>query len=185
MDKVDFTAASLLNTTIHPGLKPETKRTKAKGELRSAHKTMFSEILEKSAPADLGPLLEFAPSEEALTELMDAVHSAGSDLKDRPFADEILRYKQAVRNFVHYVIENGYEVQKFQGIKKKMILRGETEWKSRIYYQVKVIDQKLEELAAAILAGQTSQLERVSKIDEVTGLLVDLTITGVIKERDD
>jgi len=185
MDKVDFTAASLLNTTIHPGLKAEAKRTKAKDELRGAHKTLFSEFLEQSTLADLGPLMELSPSEEALTELMDAVHSAGSDLKERPFADEILRYKKAVRNFVHYVIENGYEVQVSQGIKKKIASRGKDEWRTTVYRQVKVVDKKLEELAAAILAGQITQLQRVSKIDEITGLLVDLTITGVIKERDD
>jgi len=185
MDKVDFTAASLLNTTIHQGLKTEAKRTKSRDELKGAHKTVFSEFLEKSVLADLGPIMEFSPSEEVLTELMDAVHSTGSDLKDRPFADEILRYKRAVRNFIHYVIENGYEVEKTQGLKKKVNFRGKAEWNTPVYLQVKVIDKKLEELAAAILAGQITQLQRVSKIDEITGLLVDLTITGVIKERDD
>ena len=187
MDKVDPSAASLLNIPFHPGLKTEAKKTRGKGESGRSRKTLFSEILDNSIPAarDLGPVREFAPSQEALTELMDAVHSAGSDLKDRPFADEILRFKKAVRNFMHYVIENGYEIQKIQGIKKKTVIRGETEWKDVVYHQVKVIDQKLEELAAAILSGQTDQLVRVSKLDEITGLLVDLTVTGVIKERDD
>ena len=182
MDKVDPSAASLLSFPFQPGL----KKAKGKEELQGNRKLRFSEILENLAPAagDLGPLRELVPSEEALTELMDAVHSAGSDLKDRPFPDEIIRYKKAVRNFVHYVVENGYEIERVQGIKKKVKIRGETEWKDVVYHQVKVIDQKLEELAAAILSGQTTQLERVSKLDEVTGLLVDLTVTGVIRERD-
>ena len=185
MDRVDFSGASLLNTPLHPDKKLETKRTKARTEPGSVRKTVFSEILEQYAPADLGPLTELSPSEEALTELMDAVHSAGSDLKDRPFSDEILRYKKAVRNFVHYVVENGFELQTIKGLKKKIVVRGETEWKDVVYHQVKVIDQKLEELAAVILSGQATQLQRVSKIDEITGLLVDLTVTGAIKERDD
>ena len=184
MDKVDFSAASLFN--IPAGKKQETKKTKAKGEPYAKQALLFSEMLENSTQAgDLGPVRELVPSEEALTELMDAVHSAGSDLKDRPFADEILRYKKAVRNFVHYVVENGYELQKYQGIKKKTVSRGETEWKAAVYYQVQVIDQKLEELAAVILAGQTTQMERVSKLDEITGLLVDLTVSGEIRGRND
>ena len=178
MDKVDFSAASLLNTPLHPDLKLGTKKTKAKGEPRGARKTLFSEVLDNFAPAELGPLRELAPSEEALTELMDAVHSAGSDLKERPFSDEILRYKKAVRNFIHYVVENSLGIEKFQT--KRRELR-----KLKPHVQIQVIDRKLEELAAAILSGQASQLERVSKIDEITGLLVDLTVTGVIKERDD
>jgi len=116
---------------------------------------------------------------------MDAVHSAGSDLRDRPFPDEILRYKKAVRDFVNYVVENGYEKYDVEGIKKKVVIRGETKWTANVYHQVRVVDQKMEELAAAILSGQTTQLTRVSKLDEITGLLVDLTISGVIKERDD
>jgi len=144
-------------------------------------------MMESAAPGtgELGPIRELPPSEEALTELMDAVHNAGSDLIDRPFHDEILRYKRAVRDFIHYVVENGYETQAVQGLKKKTVSRGETKWKDVIYHQVRVIDQKLEELAAAILSGQTTQLTRVSKLDEIKGLLVDLTITGAIRERND
>ena len=186
MDKVDFSTASLLNSALAPNQKPITKKTRDKNEAGGSRKTIFSALLEDFAPAgDLGPIREMAPSEEALAELMDAVHSAGSDLLERPFPDEIIRYKRAVRNFMHYVMENGYELYKIQGVKKKVTLRGETEWKGMIYHQVKVLDKKLEELAAAVISGQTSQLERVSKLDEIKGLLVDLTITGVIRDRDD
>ena len=180
MDKVDPSASSLLNFPFQTDL----KKTKGKEELKGSRKLKFSEILEQLVPAaELGPIKELAPSEEALTELMDAVHSAGSDLKDRPFPDEILRYKKAVRDFIHYVVENSYEIEKKKGLVQNPLIRrrGET----KIIVQIQVIDHKLEELAAAILSGQTSQLERVSKLDEITGLLVDLTVTGVIKERDD
>ena len=187
MDKVDFTAVPLLNPSLIPGMKTETKKARGKGESQGSRKALFSSILEDSAQAagELGAFRELVPSEEALTELMDAVHSAGSDLLERPFADEILRYKKAVRNFVHYVVENGYEMYQTQGIKKKIVIRGKTEWKDAVYNQIRVVDQKLEELAAAILSGQSSQLERISKLDELTGLLVNLTITGAIKERND
>jgi len=90
-----------------------------------------------------------------------------------------------VRNFVHYVVENSYEVQSVTGLKKKIVVHGETRWIEVNYRQVQVIDRKLEELAAGILSGQITQLERVSKIDEITGLLVDLTISGAIKERNE
>jgi uncharacterized protein YaaR (DUF327 family) len=109
---------------------------------------------------------------------MDAVHSAGSDLKERPFPEEILRYKRAVRNFVHYVLENGFKAEKIHTPYRD-------HRKLKPYTQIQVIDQKLETLAAAILSGQATQLERVSKIDEIAGLLVDFTISGAIRERDD
>ena len=182
MDKIDFTAASLIN----PSLQPNLKKTKPK-EAQKGGKTIFAKLLDSSTPqagesSPLGPLREIPPSEEALTSLMDAVHSAGSDLLDRPFSDEILRYKKAVRDFIHYIIENSIEVEKMDGLKKKIVVRGETRWTPVVHHQIRVIDQKLEELAAAILSGQTTQLQRVSKLDEIKGLLVDLTIQGVIRE---
>ena len=173
MDKVDFAAPSLPGATLERSSKKETKRTKAK----SGRRTFFSDILDSlTTQRELGPLREFSPSDEALTTLMDAVHSAGNELRDKPFQKEILEYKRAVRNFINYVVENAFQIEKTQTRRLG---------RQKIYSQIHVIDRKLEELAAAILSGQTSQLERVSKLDEIKGLLVDLTITGVIKERDE
>jgi uncharacterized protein YaaR (DUF327 family) len=176
MDKIDFSAASLLNPSLHPGGSKQGAK-KTSGKMGGKSKTFFSAILENADPAagELGPLRELAPSEEALTELMDAVHSAGSDLAERPFHDEILRYKKAVRDFINYVVGNAFAVERSQTRRKGKI---------KTHVQIQVVDRKLEELAAAILSGQTSQLDRVSKIDEIKGLLIDLTITGAIRERD-
>ncbi|MCL2232624.1 MAG: YaaR family protein [Treponema sp.] len=184
MERVDSSIASLLNSALSSGPKTTVKKAKTKDETQGIRKFKFSEVLENLAPS-LGPLKATAPSEEVLAELMDAVHSTGSDLKDRPFPEEILRYKKAVRDFIHYVVENGFEVYKDQGIKKKVVIRDEAKWQATDYHQVRVIDQKLEELATAILSGHTTQLQRVAKLDEITGLLVDLTISGAIKGRDD
>ena len=185
MDKVDYTTASLFNTPLNKSLKKETKKSET--GFRSGKKTLFSSIFENYAqPAgELGPLRELEPSEEALTLLMDSVRSAGDDLIDRPFHEEILRYKKAVRDFIHYVVENGYELQKIQGIKKKIVLLDETTWRANIYQQIRVIDEELDRWASKLLSEQTTKLERVSKIDEIKGLLVDLTITGAIRERDE
>jgi len=182
MDKIDFTGASLIGASLRPGAKAGPNKASAKSEsqgtARGIHKSLFSDLLEKNTVSELGPLRELAPSEEAIAELMDAVHSAGSDLIDRPFHDEIIKYKKAVRDFIHYVVENGFTINKSQTNQRK--LRN-----LQPHVQIQVIDRKLEELAAAILSGQTTQLTRVSKLDEITGLLVDLTVTGSIRTNND
>jgi uncharacterized protein YaaR (DUF327 family) len=178
MGKIDSTIPSILNASSQPSLRAEAKKTRSKGGIKGGGKTLFSRMLESVAPqaGELGPLRELEYSEEALADLMDAVHSAGSDLIDRPFHEEILRYKRAVRDFLHYVVDNAFEVEKSETRR-----RGKT----KIHVQVQKKEKKLEELAAAILSGQATQLERVSKLGEIKGLLVDLTISGVIRERDD
>jgi uncharacterized protein YaaR (DUF327 family) len=185
MDKVDFSADSTVNPLafLGAGGQAGTKKAARKkaAEKAGAGKTGFDEILERSflePVGDLGPVREVAPSEEAVQELLDQVRGAGDDLKNRPFPEEILRYKQAVRNFVHYVVENGYTVERFQTHRREM--KG-----LKPHVQIQIIDAKLEELAARILTGQAGRLERVSKIDEIAGLLVDITVTGRIRERDE
>ena len=187
MDKIDFrhTFENPQNSTAL--LNAHNMADSRKARNKKASSIRFSEVLGRSL-LDLGeldPLRETLPSEEALQELLDDVRSTGDDLKNRPFPEEILRYKQAVRNFLHYVVENSYELEKLEGLKKKVSSRGETEWRAAVYHQVKVVDQKLDRLAVEILSKQISQLDLKSRVDEITGLLVDLTITGSIRERDE
>jgi uncharacterized protein YaaR (DUF327 family) len=174
MDKIDTSgnSAFLLNPLVHGGTKPETKKSRA-STLRG--KTGFSGLLEEdllsrgaeSYGAEMGPLRELSPSSDAVQELLDQVHSAGDALKERPFPAEILRYKRAVRDFLHYVVENSYAIKQSQTmVRKKKELRP--------HVQIEVVDQKLEQLAAGLLSRQTNQLELLSRLEEITGLLIDL-----------
>jgi uncharacterized protein YaaR (DUF327 family) len=146
-------------------------------------KTQFFRIFESAKSQNaggLGPLPDLAASEEALNALMDEVHSAGDTLRDRPFPDEILRYKKAVRDFMHYVVGNSYALEHEAGIPKFLKPgyrgpRGTAEAMAQLRYtKIQVIDKKLEDLAAAVLSGQKRQLELAARLEEIKGLLIDL-----------
>jgi uncharacterized protein YaaR (DUF327 family) len=161
MARVDFPEGNYLNPAAYAQI--EQGKLKRKGALK---RTPFSHLLENAeAAAEAEALPDIPPSEEALRKLLDEVHSAGDTLKLRPFQEEIKQYKQAVRNFMHYVVENGY------GIKEETYMFNH---KKYMKVQVEVIDGKLEQLAAGIMAGQVNQLELLARVDEITGLLVDL-----------
>jgi uncharacterized protein YaaR (DUF327 family) len=163
MDKIEVPGGNF-NPASYTA-RTETKKTKDKGGVK---KNAFSRLLarqevleteEAFAPA------EYPPSEEALQELVDDVHSAADELRLRPLAEEIKRYKQAVRHFLRYVVANNYAVKTenylFNHEKRRKV-------------QIEVVDQKLEQLAAGILSGQLGQLAILARLDEITGLLVDL-----------
>jgi uncharacterized protein YaaR (DUF327 family) len=185
MDKVDLTnnPAAFLNSALYGGVKPEAKKAGKKTGSRESKGVNFSDVLERSVVdslGSLGPLSDITPSEEAVQELLDAVRSTGDDLKQRPLPDEIIRYKKAVRNFLHYVVQNGYAVEEHEGIPnaQKPGYKGSL-WepaakKAKAFRVVQVVDRNLEQLAAGILAGQVSQLELLAKLEEITGLLVDM-----------
>jgi len=169
-----------MNPAAYTHVKEEPKKTKG---VKHGGKASFSHIFEElrgKTAGELGPFPNLPVSEETLDLLMDEVRSAGDTLRSRPFPDEIVRYKQAVRNFMHYVVENCYNLDHETGIPKFLKpgykgVRGTPEAMKQITYtKIKVIDKKLEDLAAMLLASQMPQLELASRLEEIKGLLVDL-----------
>ncbi|MDR3337880.1 MAG: DUF327 family protein [Treponema sp.] len=181
MAKVDFPDTNFIfNPASYANIQAEAGKTKERAAVRENRKPKFSKILENAEAAGTEEPENIPASEEALQGLLDEVHSSGDDLKRRPFPEEIKRYKQAVRNFIHYVVENGYTVEDQTGIPNFLRpgykgQRGTEEAKARKKHTlVKVVDQKLERLAAGIMAGQLNQLQLLTRIDEIAGLLVNL-----------
>jgi uncharacterized protein YaaR (DUF327 family) len=181
MAKIDAPDPSgmFLNPAAYSQTKEETKKARGR-PVRGAPKTSFSRLLEEEKSAALGPAPDLPVSEETLDRLMDDVRCAGDDLRNRPFPDEILKFKKAVRNFMYYVVENGYQIHESAGVPKFLKPgfkgpRGTPESRERrVYIQVRVIDKKLEDMAAVLLTSQIGQLELAARLEEITGLLVDL-----------
>ena len=129
----------------------------------AAKKRGFTSLFEKAV---LGQMRELPPSEDSFQDLLDGVHSAGDALSRRPFPPEIQAYREAVRNFVHYVVENTFDTEEQ--------LSGVNVLKRKKFTLVQVIDTKLESMAAAILRGQAGPLDILARLEEIKGLLVDL-----------
>jgi uncharacterized protein YaaR (DUF327 family) len=182
MARVDGEVPSLyMNPAVYSQVKKEETKKKA-GKGRSG-KTEFSRIFDEirgKTAGELGPFLDLPATEETIVLLMDEVRSTGDTLRNRPFPEEIMRYKQAVRNFMHYVVENCYRLDHETGIPKFLKpgykgQRGTPEAMKQITYtKIEVIDKKLEDLAALLLSSQMTQLEIASRLEEIKGLLVDL-----------
>ncbi|MDR0540232.1 MAG: YaaR family protein [Spirochaetaceae bacterium] len=152
------------------GFANQPAKPKTQERARPAGKSFFARLTQKDGgdtemdeAAVLESRLRELGRDEAVGVLLDEVHSAGNVLKERPFPDEIKRYKQAVRGFMRYVLKNSYEVDMHinRAKQKKTV-------------QIIVIDKKLEQLAAGILSGQITQLSLLERIDEIRGLLVDM-----------
>jgi uncharacterized protein YaaR (DUF327 family) len=160
-------SSPLFNPAAYGEASAESRKAKAPGTARGekagkTKKKSFESFFEKAGEAP-----EALPaSEESLHLLLDEMHSAGDALSKRPFPREIQTYKQAVRNFVHYVVKNCFETEEHQS--------GANLLKRKKFTLVRVIDNKLEEMAAAIMRGQEDQLSILAKTGEIQGLLIDL-----------
>jgi len=165
----DSSTAPFFNPAAHQGAANEGAAAEArktaggrKGK-KVTSKKGFASFFEKAV---LGTVKELPLSEDSLHKLLDEVHNAGDALSKRPFPPEIAAYREAVRDFVHYVVEHGFDTEEQ--------ISGTSVLKRKKFTLVQVIDSKLEGMAAAILRGQINQLEILEKLDEIKGLLVDL-----------
>jgi len=186
MAKVDGELSSFyMNPNAYSQVKAEAKKP---GSNKRAGKTGFGKIgfsrfmegIRSKTAGELGPFPDLPVTEKTLNALMDDVRSAGDALRGRPFPDEIIRYKQTVRNFIHYVVENSYSIDHETGIPNFIKPnyngpRGTDKAKEcKNYTKIQVIDKKLENMAAMLLSSQMPQLELASRLEEIKGLLIDL-----------
>jgi len=180
MAKVDSTDTSFyMNPSAYSQVKDEKKSKNIRRGEKVDFSKMFDDLRSKTAD-ELGPLADLPVSDDTVNMLMDEVRSAGDILKSRPLPEEIMRYKQAVRSFVNYVVKNNFSLDREDGIPNFLKpgfkgRRGTPEAMNvKKYTKIEIIDRKLEDLAAMLLTSQADQLKLVSHLEEIRGLLVDL-----------
>ncbi|MDR2194692.1 MAG: YaaR family protein [Treponema sp.] len=164
MDKIE-SATPFLNPISYSDIKNELKKTKKKSGIKS--KPLFFNLLEQTREdIEVSDVQKLPVTEETIKQLLDDVHSAGDALKKRPLPTEILRYKRAVRNFLTFIVQNTYTIEKqYTGITLR---------KRKEKTLIQIVDKKLDQLATGILAGQSDQLAILERLEEITGILVDL-----------
>jgi len=183
MAKIDGSDPSvLMNPNAYSGVREEKKTGAGRSVRRSGEvsfSSFFNEFLGKTAD-ELGAFPALPVSDDSINLLMDEVHNAGDHLLKKPLPEEIMRYKQAVRNFINYVAKNCFSMENDEGIQNKYKpafkgRRGTPEGEKQFgYTKIQVIDKKLEDLAATLLMNQKSQLGIVARLEEIKGLLIDL-----------
>lgn len=117
---------------------------------------------------ELFPLENTDIENEQLEDLLDEIHESGEELKELPTLENIKKYRQAVSNFMKYIVKNTLDTDtavsgRFNPLKKQ-----------KRYTIIRVVNENLEQLAAGVLQNQLDQLKILEKIDEINGLLVNL-----------
>ena len=105
--------------------------------------------------------------ERSLSDLLDTIFAVGERVKKEPDQRNVVRYKQAVQQLVRMVLDRGLAIE--EQTSSPNILR------QKRFTLVKVIDQRLDRLVSGVLLGQKDTLDVLGRIDEINGLLVDLT----------
>jgi hypothetical protein len=144
---------------------PDKKKT---GRKEKARHRSFSQMVESAAEAGEAAA-EDLPEEgtrSGVEDLLDAVFASGDALKKAPTVESIRDYRRRVKAFIAFAVSHSVAVEETTS--------GNNILKRKRFTILKVIDEKLEALAASVLAAQKEQITILAQIDEINGLLVDL-----------
>jgi hypothetical protein len=130
-------------------------------------KLTFSSILDIDRK-EITDLDSIDYSDLDLEELLDEIHEAGEALKEVPTLENVKNYKGSVSRFLKFVVKNSLKTETTAGVNFNPLK------KQKRYTIIRVVDEKLERLAAGVLQNQSDKLYILEKIEEINGLIVNL-----------
>jgi uncharacterized protein YaaR (DUF327 family) len=159
MDKVDSLDAAFFSKHS------EEKKTRKKAPVG---RRLFADVVREAHGSEASADWEgdSHSRRRSLEELLDEVHSSGSDLLEAQSLEAIKRYRVAVRAFLARVLARMLAVEQKSSAAEVA--------KRKRFLQIRVVDQKLERLVSELLASQHRQLDILGRVNEIGGLLVDL-----------
>lgn len=165
MEKIGFPSSAAFH------LNPDKKGKRKKEDKKTSSIGRFSALLTESeqSVAASDPVVFEEAEHEKLEEILDTLYQLGETLKSEQTIANLKKYRLSIQHFFRYVVDNGIEAETIAGIRNPRTME------QKQYTLVRVVDSRLEKLAAHILSSQKNQLEILRGVDEIYGLLVNFT----------
>ena len=141
------------------GIKPigdkPTRGIKGKNKPKHADDGKFHDLLAK--PDQTG-------NQERIQNLFEKIETAANELVESRGNSTLKEYRRRIREFLSEVLDSSREV--------KIIVRDSVY--EEPYVIVKIVDSRLDELAALVIKEEVERGELMRLIDEIKGILIDL-----------
>ena len=178
-------------STYYGGLQNATSqaaRETKKEKTQSTNRLKFSEILKSSSQSEaereaqaagFPPEIATMSIEDAAVFLKDAVDMAGNKLAEAQTTENIIAFRDSVRLFIKYVVENNYVEHKksLRGFSNPQQFFSKYNQKKRPRDPrviIQTINQKLDSMVRDTLNMQAGNLKVLEHANEIKGLIVDL-----------
>ncbi len=103
---------------------------------------------------------------ERLTIMMSEITAHGKKLGKHMDVRDMRRYRALIKDFMNEIVSRSHEFSRENFLDRK--------GRHRVYGMVKLVDQKLDELARELISDEKDNIAILSKIDEIQGLLLDI-----------
>ncbi|MBQ9119675.1 MAG: YaaR family protein [Lachnospiraceae bacterium] len=103
---------------------------------------------------------------QRLNLMMEEITMQGKKLKKHMDIRDMKRYRELIKEFMNEIVNRSHKFSRENFLDR----RG----RHRVYGMIKLVDQNLDALAAALLADEKDGIDILSRIDEIQGLLLDI-----------
>ncbi len=103
---------------------------------------------------------------ERLTIMMSEITAHGKKLGKHMDVRDMRRYRALIKDFMNEIVSRSHEFSRENFLDRK--------GRHRVYGMVKLVDQKLDELARELISDEKDNIAILSKIDEIQALLLDI-----------
>ncbi len=105
--------------------------------------------------------------QEKLTSLMGEIEEQGKRIAEHMDIRDMKKYRSLVKDFVNEVVNRSHKFSRENFLDR----RG----RHRVYGMVKMVDKNLNDLAEALVADEKDHMDILGRVDEIRGLLLDIS----------
>ena len=105
--------------------------------------------------------------QEKLRGMMEDITEQGNKIAKHMDIKDMRRYRELVKGFLNEVVSRSHEFSRENFLDR----RG----RHRVYGIVKLVDKNLDDLAGELVKDEKDHIAIVSRIDDIRGLLLDVT----------
>ncbi len=131
-----------------------------------------AEATKTTAPVDdtfkftLAAAVDDAELQEKLTNLLNDITTQGKILSEHMDIRDMKRYRGLVKDFLNEVVNRSHKFSRENFLDR----RG----RHRVYGMIKLVDEKMDELATALVQDEKEHLNILDMVGEIRGLLLDI-----------
>ena len=137
---------------------------KASSQIQSVKSTASSD---DSFKFTLISNIEEKDLQEKLGNMMQEITEQGEKIANHMDIKDMRKYRELVKGFLNEVVNRSHKFSRENFLDR----RG----RHRVYGIVKLVDKNLDELAGELVKEEKNHLEIVGRIDDIRGLLLDIT----------
>ena len=147
------------------------------GEHMDIRVSDVSQVQQTEAPAAKAPVddtfkftlaaaVDDAELQEKLTNLLNDIATQGKLLSEHMDIRDMKRYRGLVKDFLNEVVNRSHKFSRENFLDR----RG----RHRVYGMIKLVDEKMDELATALVHDEKDHIDILNRVDEIRGLLLDI-----------